>query len=232
MASEGSFGFQARPNEHGIKLVLNNKIFFEFAPFNEQNFDEDGNPKQGLKTLLINEVKENVEYAVMISTCAGAWRYFIGDVLKFTNAAEYEIVISGRTKQYLSLCGEHTSVDNMNKAIDNVSRTLGISITEFTVAGQKHEELFAHHWYIGTDQPGIDPEKVKELLDKTLCEINDDYAVERTSALKEIFVEILPSKTFYDYMRLQGKEGAMNKFPRVLKGKTLEAWQSYLCQLK
>lgn len=228
MASEGSFGFQARPNEQGIKLVLNNKIFFEFAPFNSENFDDEGNPKKGLKTVLINEVQEHVDYAVMISTCAGAWRYFIGDVLRFTNAAEYEIIITGRTKQYLSLCGEHTSVDNMNKAIDTVSRKLGISISEFTVAGLKYDDLFAHRWYVGTDNPDVDAERVKEILDKTLCEINDDYAVERTSALKEVFVEVLPTKTFYDYMRFKGKEGAMNKFPRVLKGKTLEDWQNFL----
>lgn len=232
MASEGSFGFQARPNEQGIKLVLNNKIFFEFCPFNEQNFDEDGNPKKGLNTKLINEVEEGVDYAVMISTCAGAWRYFIGDVIRFTNAAEYEIIISGRTKQYLSLCGEHTSVDNMNKAIDVVSRKLDITIREFTVAGFKYEDLFAHRWFIGTDNPDVDAAKVKQLIDETLCELNDDYAVERTSALKEIFVEILPSKVFYDYMRFKGKEGAMNKFPRVLKAKTLEDWEHYLATQK
>lgn len=228
MASEGSFGFQARPNEQGIKLVLNNNIFFEFVPFNSLNFDDEGNPLPGLKSLLIHEVEEHVEYAVMISTCAGAWRYFIGDVVRFTNAAEYEIVIAGRTKQYLSLCGEHTSVDNMNKAIDTVARHLGITVREFTVAGLKYEDLFAHRWYIGTDDADVDPVEVRRLIDQTLCEINDDYAVERTSALKEVFVEILPVSTFYDYMRFKGKEGAMNKFPRVMKGKALEEWEQYL----
>jgi hypothetical protein len=228
MASEGSFGFQARPDEQGIKLVLNNKIFFEFVPFTPDNFDEDGNPKKELNTLLIDEVKEHTDYAVMISTCAGAWRYIIGDVVRFTNAAEYEIIITGRTKQYLSLCGEHTSVDNMNKAIDTVARTLGISIREFTVAGFQYDGLFAHRWFIGTDNPDVDAAAVRKILDDTLCEINDDYAVERTSALKEVFVEVLPSKTFYDYMRYKGKEGAMNKFPRVMKGKTLEEWEQYL----
>lgn len=232
MASEGSFGFQARPNEQGIRLVLNNSIFFEFVPFNSENFDEDGNPKKGLKSLLINEVEENTDYAVMISTCAGAWRYFIGDVVRFTNAAEYEIIITGRTKQYLSLCGEHTSVDNMNKAIDITSRKLNITIREFTVAGFKYDDLFAHKWFIGTDNPDVDAEKVKQLIDQTLCEINDDYAVERTSALKEVFVEVLPSKVFYDYMRFKGKEGAMNKFPRVLKGKTLADWEHFLQESK
>jgi hypothetical protein len=228
MASEGSFGFQARPNKPGIKLVLNNGIFFEFVPFNEENFDENGNPKPNPKTYLIHEVDQTTEYAVMISTCSGAWRYIIGDVVRFTDAPEYEIVIVGRTKQFLSLCGEHLSVDNMNKAIDTVQRKLGVTIREFVVAGFSYNGMFAHRWYIGCDDDCADKNEIRKVLDETLCEINDDYAVERTSALKEVFVEVLPNDVFYDYMRHQGKEGAMNKFPRVMKGKTLDDWESFL----
>jgi len=228
MASEGSFGFQARPGAQGIKLVLNAGIFFEFVPFTPENFDEDGNPKAHASTLTIDEVQENTDYAVMISTCAGAWRYVIGDVVRFTNAREYEIIITGRTKQFLSLCGEHMSVDNMNKAIDTVSKKLNITIREFAVEGFKYETLFAHRWYIGCDDPTVDVAEVRNLLDDTLCRINDDYAVERTSALKEVFVEILPSNVFYDYMRNKGKVGAMSKFPRVLKGKQVQDWQAFI----
>ncbi len=228
MASEGSFGFQMKPNRPGIKLVLNAGIFFEFVPFNETNFDEDGNPHETVQSFLINEVNEKTDYAVMISTCSGAWRYIIGDVVKFTSAAEGEIIISGRTKQYLSLCGEHLSVDNMNKAIDTASRELGITIREFTVAGFPYENLFAHRWYIGCDDDCTDGSKIKEVIDRTLCKLNDDYAVERTSALKEIFVTVMPSSRFYEYMRSIGKEGAMNKFPRVLKGEKLKDWEAFL----
>lgn len=228
MASEGSFGFKARPGDHGIKLVLNAGIFYEFVPFNETNFDEDGNPKARPQSLLINEVKEGVDYAVMISTCSGAWRYIIGDVIRFTDAKEGEIAIVGRTKQFLSLCGEHMSVDNMNKAIETVAKKMKFNIREFTVAGLKHNELFAHRWYIGCDDPDIDAAEVKKILDETLCEINDDYAVERTSALKEVFVELLPNDTFYDYMKSIGKDGAMNKFPRVLKNGALKNWEEFL----
>ncbi|XZF14242.1 GH3 family domain-containing protein [Chitinophagaceae bacterium MMS25-I14] len=229
MASEGSFGFQTKPGNPGIKLVLNNGVFYEFVPFNSENFDEDGNPRPNPKTYLIDEVNEDTDYAVMLSTCAGAWRYIIGDVVRFTNAKEGEIVIVGRTKQFLSLCGEHMSVDNMNKAIETVSKKLNITIREFTVAGFSYENLFAHRWYIGIDDgANVDATEVKKILDETLCDINDDYAVERTSALKEVFVEILPSNVFYDYMRSIGKEGAMNKFPRVLKNKPLADWEAYL----
>ncbi len=227
MASEGSFGFQARPGGHGIKLVLNVGIFYEFVPFTSENFDDDGNIKDNAKSVLVHEVDEQTNYAVMLSTCAGAWRYIIGDVVRFTNAKEHEIAIVGRTKQFLSLCGEHLSIDNMNKAIEIVARELKIEVNEFTVAGFKYENLFAHRWYIGSDD-NVDAQTVKELLDKTLSELNDDYAVERTSALKEVFVEILPNETFYDYMRAIGKHGAMNKFPRVLKGDTYTKWADWL----
>ncbi|WP_443657649.1 hypothetical protein [Chitinophaga sedimenti] len=164
----------------------------------------------------------------MLSTCAGAWRYIIGDVVKFTSVKEHEIVIVGRTKQFLSLCGEHMSVDNMNKAIDTVQKKLGINIREFTVAGFSYENLFAHRWYIGTDAVGADAAKIREIIDQTLSEVNDDYAVERTAALKEIFVEIMPNDVFIDYLRNKGKEGAMNKFPRVLKGDKLKDWEKFV----
>jgi hypothetical protein len=228
MASEGSFGFQARPNVPGIKLVLNNGIFYEFVPFTPDNFDEDGNIKPGATSFLIDEIKEDTEYAVIISTCAGLWRYVIGDVVKFSDAKEGEIVIVGRTKQFLSLCGEHMSVDNMNKAIDTVSKKLGITIREFTVAGFKYDNLFAHRWYIGCEDNCADAAAIRDLLDKTLCQLNDDYEVERTSALKEVFVEVLPNSVFYEYLRSKGKEGAMNKFPRVVKGKQLQEWEQWL----
>mgnify|MGYP000849489799 CR=1 FL=1 len=228
MASEGSFGFQARPGVQGIKLVLNNGIFFEFVPFTSQNFDEEGNLKANPQTYLIDEVDEKTEYAVLISTCAGAWRYLIGDVIRFTDAKEGEIVIVGRTKQFLNLCGEHLSIDNMNKAIDIVSQKLNITIREFTVSGMSYENLFAHQWYIGCDNDNVSTEKIKKILDETLCVLNDDYAVERTSALKEVFVNVLPNHLFYNYLRSCGKEGAMHKFPRVLKGKQLENWNLWL----
>lgn len=228
MASEGSFGFQARPGEPGIKLVLNNSIFYEFVPFNKTNFDEDGRCIAFPETKLIHQVEEGVDYAVLLTTSAGAWRYLIGDVVRFTNAAEGEIIIVGRTKQFLSICGEHISIDNLTEAIARVNRTLNITVREFTVYGTPYEGGFAHHWSIGTDDSAIDAAEVKRILDETLKEVNDDYAVERASALKEVVVDLYPSEVFYDYMRAKGKEGAMNKFPRVLKGKQLSDWQDWL----
>ena len=228
MASEGSFGFQTHPGTRGIKLVLNAGIFFEFIPFSPENFDQDGELLSRPRGLLIDEVEEGVDYAVLLTTCAGAWRYLIGDVLRFTSVVNHEIVIVGRTKQFLNLCGEHLSIENMNQAIDQVSRQLNLVIGEFSVAGVPFQNLFAHQWYIGIEGTLEDARQASEILDQTLRSINDDYAVERTSALKEVFVEFIPNDIFIRYLRKIGKEGAMNKFPRVLKNGQLEDWKFFL----
>jgi hypothetical protein len=227
LASEGFLAFQAYPNRRSMRLVLNNGIFYEFVPFEEANFDANGEIKPNAKTLLIDEVEEGKEYALLLSTCAGAWRYILGDVIKFISLEESEIVITGRTKHFLSLCGEHLSVDNMNKAIELVANDLNVTIPEFTVAGIPHDSLFAHHWYIGTDDPA-DPRIIKEKLDTHLKILNDDYAVERSAALKDIYIDVLPVKTFYDWMEHKGKVGGQNKFPRVMKRTQHEEWQSFL----
>jgi hypothetical protein len=227
LASEGFIAFQAYPNRRSMRLVLNNGIFYEFVPFDDKNFDTNGELKPDAEALMIDEVKEGKEYALLLSSCSGAWRYMIGDVIKFVSLEECEIVITGRTKHFLSLCGEHLSVDNMNKAIELVSAELNIDIKEFTVAGINHNTLFAHHWYIGTND-NVDADVVKEKIDGHLKILNDDYAVERSAALKEIFVEVLPLQTFYNWMKSKGKVGGQNKFPRVLKNTQLQEWQDFL----
>ena len=229
LASEGFMAFQDDPTKEGQKLLLDNGIFFEFVPFNEDNFDADGALKNNPVTLNISQVEENTDYALLISTCSGAWRYLIGDTIRFTNVDSAEIVITGRTKQFLSLCGEHLSQDNMNRAIDLVSEELNISIPEFTVAGINYENLFAHHWYIGTPDD-IDPAVVRASLDKHLCELNDDYRVERTAALKEVMVDVLPAETFISWMKKHGKVGGQHKFPRVMKNDRLEDWREHVKQ--
>jgi hypothetical protein len=140
---------------------------------------------------------------------------------------ECEIVITGRTKHFLSLCGEHLSVDNMNKAIELVANDMNIDIKEFTVAGIPHESLFAHHWFIGTNDH-VDKKVLKEKLDEHLKALNDDYAVERSAALRDVYVDVLPVQTFYDWMESKGKVGGQNKFPRVMKRAQLEDWKSFL----
>jgi len=146
LASEGFIAYQDRPNAKGMRLVTNEHIFYEFIPFDDKNFDINNDPVANPKIFTVAEVEENKEYAILISTSAGAWRYLIGDTIRFADKTRCEIVITGRTKHYLSLVGEHLSVENMNKAIEMASGDMNISIPEFTVAGEPFENLFAHHW--------------------------------------------------------------------------------------
>ncbi len=232
LASEGLIAFQEKPNPlQGMRMQLDNGLFYEFVPFNEINFDSDGNMKEKVEALTIKDVELGKEYALLLSTCAGAWRYLIGDVIKFTSLENSEIVITGRTKHFLSLCGEHLSVDNMSKAISLTANELKIEINEFVVAGIPHGTLFAHHWYVGCNV-ATDEEVLKLKIDTHLKEINDDYRVERTSALKDIFVTVLPDEAFIDFLASKGKLGSANKFPRVMKGKQLEEWQAFIKKYK
>lgn len=227
LASEGFLAYQTHPNSD-MQLVLNNGIFFEFIPFNDRNFDEDGSMVQYPETLMIDEVEEGKEYALLISTVSGAWRYLIGDTIKFTNKKNAEIIITGRTKHFLSLCGEHLSVDNMNKAIELACKKFNIDVREFTIVGKRLDETFGHHWYVGTNDK-VDTQDLLKFIDETLCKINDDYPVERKHALKGLEITVLPVKTFYDFMESKGKTGGQHKFPRVLKKKDLIAeWENYI----
>ncbi len=227
LASEGFIAFQSRPNTNSMQLVLNNGIFMEFVPFNERNFDSEGNIKPDAEALTIKDVEEGVDYALLLSTCAGAWRYIIEDMVKFTSLELSEIVITGRTKHFLNLCGEHLSQENMNMAIKRVEDQLNIEVREFTVAGIKHNSMFAHKWYIGTDNE-VDIDELRKKIDENLKILNDDYRVERIAAIKDVFVEVHSSNTFYDYMKALGKEGGQNKFPRVLKNQQLDEWEEFL----
>ncbi len=227
LSSEGFVGYKTRENAKGMQLILNNNIFFEFVPFNDKNFDADGNIIEKPEAKMIHEVEEGKEYALLMSTNAGSWRYLLGDTIKFVDLERSEVVITGRTKHFLSLTGEHLGVENMNKAIELVSEEFNVSIPEFTVAGIPHGTFFAHRWYIATDDK-VDAQKICKRIDENLRALNDDYATERDSALKEVFIEVLPEEKFMKFMEMKGKIGSQHKFPRVMKGKMLNEWMNYL----
>jgi hypothetical protein len=210
-----------------MQLVLTNGIFHEFVPFNETNFSSDGVIVDTPQTLMIDEVEEGKEYALLLSTCSGAWRYLIGDTIRFVSKRKAEIVITGRTKFFLSLCGEHLSVDNMNKAVELSAREMNLDVREFTVAGINHDPLFAHHWYIGTDAK-VDADQLRDRIDAHLKALNDDYAIERQHALKHVFLTLLPTRVFYKWMEARGKMGGQHKFPRVLKKNQVAEWQAFI----
>jgi hypothetical protein len=231
LASEGFIAYQAHPDHKGMKLSLNSGIFMEFIPFNDDNFNADGDLVSKPETLMVHQVEEGKDYAILLSTCAGTWRYLIGDVVRFVDKAEAEVIISGRTKHYISMCGEHLSVENMNKAIQLTSEELNIKIREFAVAGIPDDTLFGHQWYIGTDD-AVDADDLIKRIDTHLSKLNDDYRVEREHALRKVAARVLPVAAFYDFMRLKGKEGGQNKFPRVLKKQILSDWEEFLKRQK
>lgn len=227
LASEGFLAYQNRQDNRGLHLALNNNIFFEFVPFDDKNFDADGNMIDEPEAYMIHEIEENKDYAILISTNAGTWRYAIGDTVRLFDKERNEIVITGRTKHFLSLVGEHLSVDNMNKAIELASNQLNIIIPEFTVAGVPDGNFFGHEWYVACNDQA-DENDLAILIDEKLKELNDDYEVERKHALKSIRLKILPEHVFLDFMNHKGKVGGQHKFPRVLKGKMLEDWKNFL----
>ncbi|SFC70493.1 GH3 auxin-responsive promoter [Flexibacter flexilis DSM 6793] len=227
LASEGFIAYQARPEDKGMSMSLGSGIFFEFIPFTDDNFNADGDLVSNPQTLMIDQVEEGKDYALLLSTCAGTWRYMIGDVIRFIDKEKAEIVITGRTKHYISMCGEHLSVENMNKAIQLTNEDFNIDIREFAVAGVPHGNLFAHQWYIGTDDEANADELIQK-IDKYLNVLNDDYRVERQHALRDVSAKVLPTSVFYDFMRMRGKEGGQNKFPRVLKKQILADWEQFL----
>lgn len=227
LASEGYIAFQNNPGSAGMELVLDNGIYFEFVPFTDANFDDEGNLRENPEVLNIGEIEENKDYALMLSTNAGAWRYLIGDTIKFISKKDSEVIITGRTKHYISICGEHLSQENMNRAIELLEEDMNVDIKEFTVMGTRHGSLFAHRWYLGTDDP-LDKKKARIKIDDYLKNLNDDYRVERLEAIKDVYVETLPAKVFYEYMKEKGKEGSANKFPRVLKNSRIDDWETFL----
>lgn len=229
LASEGYIAYQTRLDKRIMQLIVDNGIYYEFVPFNEQNFDDEGNMRDNPTALNLSQAQVNVEYALLISTNAGAWRYLIGDTIKFTNVEQCEILITGRTKQFLSICGEHLSVENMSRAIELLQEEMNISISEFTVSGFRHGSMFAHRWFIGTNDV-FDHNEAIAKIDGYLNQLNDDYMVERTEAITHIFMEVLPAHVFHDYMKKLGKEGSANKFPRVMKGARLEEWERFLSE--
>lgn len=226
LASEGFIAYQNKPQAPGMKLLLKNGIYYEFVPFNNDNFDENGNLKPDAEALSLMDVELNKEYALLISTCSGAWRYLIGDVIKFVDFEDFNIKITGRTKHFLSLCGEHLSVDNMTHAVSLVAEELKVTVNEFTVCGVPYDGMFAHHWVIGCDD-FVNKDVFRQKLDETLIMLNDDYATERKHGLKKVMLDVVPHDVIFKYMDNKGKLGAQNKFPRVMKHSQFEDFVSF-----
>lgn len=226
-ASEGFFAFQTRPETNAMALALDNGIYFEFVPFKEENITEEGEIKPGATVLKLEELMEGEEYALIVSTVAGSWRYILGDTIKLTNKDRYEIEITGRTSHFLNVVGSKLSVNMMNAAMQILERELNITIKEFTVAAVLNEDNYAHKWYIGSDDPA-DPVKVAQLLDSTLQRMNRSYSTARKQALKNVFIEMIPPDLFYDWNEIKNKKGGQVKTPRVMKEEQFVEWERFV----
>lgn len=134
LASESYLATQKRRDTNGMALIVDNGVFFEFVPFVEINIDEDGCVKSSAQLLTIDQVEEDVEYVLLISTVSGAWLYMIGDTVMFTDKKRAEIIISGRTKHFLNVVGEQLSVHQINNTIQRLEEKFNLLISEFTVA--------------------------------------------------------------------------------------------------
>jgi hypothetical protein len=230
LASEGYLATQKRPDTNSMSLIVNNGIFFEFVPFIEENIDEDGGVKQGVKVLTLQEAAENTEYVLLISTVSGAWRYMIGDTVIITDKKRSEIQISGRTKHYLNVVGEQLSVQKMNMAIQKLEHAYDMEIKEFIAATVFDNEEYKMKWVIGTDKE-IDSAKAAEIIDTELCENNKNYKVARTKALKGVEVEAIPVDHFYSWSEEYKKLGGQVKIPRVMKEEAFNEFKKFVHQL-
>lgn len=155
-------------------------------------------------------------------------RYLIGGVIRFTDASDARFVIEGRTSHFLSLAGEHLSVDNMVQAVQRLEDEFDLSVPEFTVAGVREGEGFAHHWFMGAaSEVRLPAEQMRLRLDAHLRTLNDDYGAKRSGPLGPITLTVLPVEHFYAWLERHGRLGVQNKFPRVLSGERLDDWLAF-----
>ena len=226
LASEGYFGYQLDDSRIGMKLLMNNGIFFEFIPFNSEYFDESGKIKPNAQAYTVSQVKEGVDYALVISTNAGLWRYLLGDLVRFVDTEEYEIIITGRIRQFLSLCGEHLSLGNIHEGLLETGNKFDIQFSEFTIYADIEKQC--HSWFLGSSDLGVDPQEIMKYLDEVLCRLNDDYKSARKYSLATPQIKILEPKTFYNFMESIGKVGSQNKMPRVLNAEQSNKWLHFI----
>lgn len=230
MASEGFFAYQNHPHDRDLQLVTDGGIYYEFVPFTPENFDEEGNLTPEAKALPLHKIEKNQHYALLISTPAGAWRYLLGDTIQFTNTERLTFRISGRTKQFLSVCGEHLSLDNINEAVRRADLSLNAGVREFVAGGIRHGSGWAHRWWFSAANASVSAEMLMNAVDAQLKLLNDDYAVEREYALKTVAATIIPNEVFLQWLHRKGKFNGQAKIPRVMKGEVLEDWANFVTQ--
>lgn len=211
-ASEGFFAAQERPGDDGMLLFTDHGIFMEFMPVSEYG-------KKHPLTLSLNDVEVGKNYALVISTNGGLWRYILGDTIQFVSAKPYRVRVSGRLKHYINAFGEEVIVDNTDKAIAEACRATGAVVNDYTAAPVYFSEGSngAHEWLIEFEKKPENLEAFVGELDKALQSINSDYEAKRhkSIALRMPVVHALEKGTFANWLRHRGKLGGQHKVPRL-----------------
>lgn len=213
-ASEGYFAAQCEADADDMLLLLENGIFFEFLPMEEWD-KEDG------KAIPLWEVKAGKNYAVVITTNGGLWRYKIGDTVTFTSTNPYKIQVTGRTKHFINVFGEEVMVSNTDEAIAKTCEELHLTVRDYTVApiffSNDAKGKGGHEWIIEFDEAPDNISEFEASLDKHLQEVNSDYAAKRykNMALEQLKINKVPEGTFNGWLKSKGKYGGQNKVPRL-----------------
>lgn len=211
-ASEGFFGIQHERNSSDLLLMLDYGIFYEFIPM-KQFHDEDP------QVLSLEDVDLGTNYAIVITTNAGLWRYVVGDTVSFTCLKPFKIKITGRTKHFINAFGEELIIDNAEKAIKAACEVTKSVITEYTAAPkyQSQNQSGCHEWVIEFEKAPASEELFVLALDNTLKSLNSDYEAKRTNnlLLDKPSVIFVKKGTFYDWLKYKRKAGAQFKVPRL-----------------
>lgn len=211
-ASEGFFGLQNDPQDKSMLLMLDYDVFYEFIPM-----DEFG--KENPTVVPLEGVKVGINYAMIISTSCGLWRYLIGDTVRFTSRNPYKFVITGRTKHFINAFGEELIIDNAEKGLQYACKKHGAQVREYTAAPVfRDENTIPHHqWVIEFSCPPDDVEAFADTLDAKLQQLNSDYEAKRYKDINMVRLKIVVAQDglFERWMRKRGKLGGQNKVPRL-----------------
>lgn len=211
-ASEGFFAIQDRNHSSDLLLMLDYGIFYEFIPM-----DTFGTPNQ--KVIPLWEVQPGVNYAIVITTNSGLWRYQIGDTVRFTSIDPYRIRVTGRTKHHINVFGEELIIENADQAIAKACEATRAEVIDYTVAPvfMSGKEKGAHEWMIEFRQHPDDIATFNQVLDHTLQSLNSDYEAKRQNnmTLNPPVVNVAPGNLFYDWLKKQDKLGGQHKIPRL-----------------
>lgn len=215
-ASEGFFAIQDDPASDAMLLMLDYGIYYEFLPVRELHDPSKAVPLEGVRT--------GVNYAMIVSTCNGLWRYLIGDTVEFVSTDPYRIRITGRTRHFINAFGEEIIVDNAEAALHAACRATGAQISDYTAGPvyMNDKTKGSHQWIVEFSTPPSDPERFADELDRALQRVNSDYEAKRfrDTTLLRPTLTVAPQGTFYRWMKNRGKAGGQNKVPRLCNDRT------------